>query len=89
MKYIIIILAIVGIVWFLKGKDTWEGFYYPDGCLSCSEKYIYSPKFETKEQCFDWADSIKLSRNNPGDLFECSLNCKAKDGLNICEETVD
>ena len=89
MKYIIIILAIIGIICFFNSKDVWEGFYYPDGCLSCAENYIYSPKFETKEQCFDWADSIKLSRGNPSDLFECGLNCKKNNGLNICEETVD
>ncbi len=85
---LVLVLSVVGI-WFFKGGDTWEGFYYPDGCLSCSENYIYSPEFKTKEECFDWADSLKISRKNLNDLFECGLNCKDKGGFNVCEETVD
>lgn len=89
MKYLTIIILIVIAIWFFKGTDKWEGFYYPDGCLGCSENYIYSPEFKTKEECFDWADALKISRENSNDLFECGLNCKEKDGFNVCEETVD
>lgn len=89
MKYFGLAIIIIGAIWFFSSRDTWKGFYYPDGCLSCTEKYIFSPEFETKEQCFDWADEIKISRNNPNDLFECGLNCEDKGGFNVCEETVD
>jgi hypothetical protein len=82
-------VLVIGAIFLIKSKNTWQGFYYPDGCLSCASKYIYSPIFETKEQCFNWANSLKTSRNNTEDLFECGLNCKNKNGSNVCEETVD
>lgn len=91
MKKILFILAGVVILSFaiFNGKDVWMGFYYPDGCLSCSENYIYSPKFDKKDECFDWGENLKDSRNNPEDLFECGLNCKDKGGYFVCKETVD
>jgi len=89
-NFIIIILVVVAGYFILNQKERWLGFYYPDGCLGCSENYIYSPKFETREQCFDWADALKIERDNPNDLFECGKNCKEQDsGMYICEETVD
>lgn len=89
MKYLGLFIVIVIAFWLFSGEDVWKGFYYPDGCLSCSENYIFSTEFETKEQCFDWADSLKMSRGNPNDLFECGLNCEEKDGFNVCEKTID
>lgn len=70
--------------------QKWEGFYYPNGCLSCEEDYIYSPIFSSLDDCRDWADSIRQSRgDNPTDQYECGLNCKKKDGFNVCKETTE
>jgi len=84
---IAIILIVAGIY-----KETWQGFYYPDGCLTCTDKYIYSSQFNDRASCLAWATNLKQQRNNPSDDFECGKNCKvpdSPDGLYICEETVD
>lgn len=73
-----------------KKEDSWTGYYYPDGCLGCEESYIFSPtSYDTQEACLAWAQNLKQSRNNKEDLYECGLNCKKKDGFNVCKETVD
>lgn len=72
--------------------NTWQAFYYPNGCLVCEEDYIFSPIFKSKEECFDWAEDVKARRGNENDLYECGKNCKKSEkygGLYICEETVD
>lgn len=89
---LIIILIVTGIYYFWGGKETWIGFYYPDGCLICEDQYIYSPPFDNRASCLAWATSLKAQRNNLNDKFECGKNCKTPDekgGLYVCEETVD
>ena len=89
-KEIIILIVIIFAVYFFIKQDKWLWFYYPGGCLGCSENYIYSPEFKTKDECFDWAYTLKDKRNNPDDLFECGRNCKTEDGIGyVCQETVD
>jgi len=85
---IIIAIIIVGYFLFLK-KEMWQGVYYPNGCLTCDKDYIFSPMLESKKECLSWGKNIGLRRNNESDLYECGKNCKWKDGLMICEETVD
>lgn len=88
---IIVIILIIAVYNFFK-KDTWLGFYYPDGCLTCQENYIFSPTFKDRASCLSWATNLRQQRNNPNDLFECGKNCEApdtKNGLYTCEETVD
>lgn len=86
---------IVGLLFILMGvgctNETWQGFYYPDGCLSCDDKYIYSPKFKDKEICLNWAEDLKQKRHNPDDLYECGKNCKENKefGGFQCKETID
>lgn len=70
-------------------KQTWQGVYYPNGCLVCDEDYIFSPIFESKEECLNWAKNIQFRRNNESDLYECGKNCKWKEGFMVCEETID
>ena len=92
MKNIFIIFALIVFTILLSGcilKEKWQGVYYPDGCLVCEDDYIFSPVYDTKADCLDWAVSKKISRNNNNDLYECGKNCDWKDGLMICEETVD
>lgn len=89
---IVIILIVAGIYFFWGGKETWLGFYYPDGCLTCTDKYIFSPQFDDRASCLAWATNLKQQRNNPSDDFECGKNCKvpdSPDGLYVCDETVD
>ena len=75
---------------FVFKSERWQGFYYPNGCLSCSENYIYSPVFKDKESCFDWGNNLKYDRKNPNDTFECGKNCHEEgEGMYICKETVD
>ncbi len=90
------IFLIVLFITFLTGcdfvKENWQGFYYPDGCSLCQDDYIYSPPFDDKMSCLAWASELKAERRNPNDTFECGKNCKApdyKDGLYVCDETVD
>lgn len=95
MKKIVIvsILFLSGVL--LTGcsfRDTWQGFYYPDGCLACSDKYIFSPIFNDKESCLNWAEDLKEKKGKPDDLYECGKNCKppkTPDGFYLCKETVD
>lgn len=93
-KILAIIVAVVIIIAafnFFK-KDSYLGFYYPNGCLTCQEDYIFSPKFNDRASCLFWATSLKQQRNNPNDTFECGKNCKTpdtKDGFYVCKETFD
>lgn len=56
--------------------SSWEGFVYPNGCLTCTEDYIMSPEFSSKRQCLNWAEDILDERNNPLDDYECGKNCE-------------
>lgn len=82
----IIAIIIVGYLLFHK-EYTWQGVYYPNGCLTCEDDYIFSPIYKAKESCLIWAENMKLERNNENDLYECGKNCKWKEGFSVCEET--
>ncbi|MBI2038079.1 MAG: hypothetical protein HYT15_04100 [Candidatus Magasanikbacteria bacterium] len=90
MKKLLVIIA--GLILLGVGckQEEWQGFYYPNGCLSCMEDYIYSPALSSLEECRNWGNGIRKERNNnPSDQYECGLNCKAKGVLRVCEEIVD
>lgn len=71
-------------------KNTWSGFYYPEGCLTCTDRHIIKHDLTSFEECREWAEEISESRRySENDDYECGLNCKTKDGFNICEQTVD
>ncbi|MBU2545371.1 hypothetical protein KKC65_02890 [Patescibacteria group bacterium] len=98
---IAIIIAIILIIFALNYekqdnalKDTWKGFYYPRGCVSCEEEWIYSPYLNSYDDCVDWALSIQYSRvqsdgKDPLDKWECGSNCIYDIDINMwmCEET--
>jgi len=89
---ILISIIIIGILLVVDYfKNEWQGFYYPNGCLACKDDYIFSPVYDTKEECLDWATQKKISRNNNNDLYECGKNCKLDSGLDlyVCDETTD
>lgn len=89
LRFLIFVIVIVTVILIIPHKEKWQGFYYPDGCLVCEDQYIYSPVYSTKENCLNWATTLRAERNNPADLFECGKNCKDKDGFQVCEETID
>lgn len=68
-------------------KTTWQGVYYPNGCLTCEESYVYSPIFDNFDDCKTWALNKK---SNSDDKVTCSKNCKNPDeyGMQTCEETI-
>ncbi|MEK7115096.1 MAG: hypothetical protein AAB847_01940 [Patescibacteria group bacterium] len=88
----VLLILVIAFGFFWYKKETWQGFYYPDGCLVCEDKYIYSPQFQDRASCLAWATNLKSQRNNSDDAYECGKNCKAPDhpgGLYVCDETVD
>lgn len=90
IKKMIILIIVIAVIYFgynlLFKKDTYRGFYYPDGCLVC-DNYIVSPDLNSAEDCVKWAEGIKSQSGNPKDLWECGKNCKWKEGFSICETT--
>ena len=90
MKKIIFAVIVIIIAYKLFFSDNWTGFYYPDGCLTCEEDYIFKHDLKSKKECLKWADNLQDKRNNPKDDFECGKNCKDwGEGMYMCEETVD
>ena len=45
---IVIVVVITIVAYNFFKKDSYLGFYYPNGCLTCQEDYIFSPKFNDK-----------------------------------------
>ncbi|MDD4110566.1 MAG: hypothetical protein PHS54_03320 [Clostridia bacterium] len=59
-------------------EEYWTGFYYPNGNKVGST--IYSPHFNSKEECVGWAINERGLRPedkdiNLGSLWECQKNC--------------
>lgn len=74
---------LVLITGFLLGRlieeDYWSGVYYPGGNTTGSS--IYSPKFDSKEECIGWAINERGKRPQDKevslqDLWECNKNCR-------------
>lgn len=91
-KIILIVIGVLAVLYYLGynfdfKRDTYKGFYYPDGCLVCEDKYIFSPTLNSAEDCVKWAEGLKSNSNNPNDTWECGKNCKWKNGFNVCETT--
>jgi hypothetical protein len=90
MKKIIILVLLIVVLSGCGLSDKWLGFYYPDGCLSCTEDYIFSPEFNSKDSCLEWAENLQDERGNPNDDFECGKNCEEMGyKMYMCEDTVD
>lgn len=71
----------------LLKKNTWQGTYYPGGCLTCESDYVYSPTFDNFEDCKTWTLNKKSSSE---DKVTCNKNCKNPDeyGMQTCEEVI-
>lgn len=75
----LLIGIVIGSNTSILSRDDWSGVYYPNGDSTGSG--IYSPKFDTKEECIGWAVNElgfrPEDKNVPlQDLWECSKNCK-------------
>lgn len=62
-----------------NNRNHWTGVYYPGGNISGNA--IYSPKFDSKEECAGWAINergMHLEDTNVSlqDLWECNKNCE-------------
>ncbi len=68
-------------------KDTWQGIYYPEGCLTCVENYAYSPVFDNFDDCKTWALNKK---SDAYDKVVCNKNCEYSEEYKaeICEDVV-
>jgi len=91
IKKVTILIIVIGVIYFgyniFFDKDTYKGFYYPNGCLVCEKDYIISPNLNSAEDCVKWTEGIKSQSENPNDIWECGKNCKPKIGFYVCEET--
>ena len=38
-------------------KQSWQGTFCPEGCLTCDSKHIYSPVFKSYNECKSWAET--------------------------------
>lgn len=92
----LIVILLLSSIYMLATKEekeeTWQGVYYPNGCLVCEEDYIFSPLLSTQSLCLRWAEKLKANRNNVNDSFECGKNCKPfkhEHDFLVCEETVN
>jgi hypothetical protein len=66
-----------------KPKNTWQGVYYPDGCLTCESDYVFSQIFDNFEDCKTWALNKKSSSE---DKVTCNKNCKNPDEFGLQSE---
>lgn len=76
----------------LEIKGKWQAAYYPNGCLDCEGDYIFSPFFDTVNECISWVHAKAETRRNNTDAAECSFDCKKNynfGGIQVCKETVD
>jgi hypothetical protein len=63
-------------------QGKWEAFVYP---RSDRGRAVYVGKFKTLADCRA-AALRELRQHRPGD-YECGLNCKIRNGLNVCSRT--
>lgn len=94
LVYLGIILAIVVVNFFPRGNkpnvstEYWNGIYYPNGCLPCSEDWIFSPVFASRNECLYWGGMKWKQLSNPSDLYECGKNCIWGGEVQSCDETI-
>lgn len=89
------IILVLGFLWFILGTNgselsgKWQAIYYPDGCLTCEDSYVFSPFFKNVNQCIEWAHAKAATRPGSTDSAECAFNCRKENGFLVCKETID
>ncbi|WP_432742028.1 hypothetical protein ABXJ76_16365 [Methylobacter sp. G7] len=88
MIQLIIIYLIVAYLasWWPFKEQIWQGYVYPNSNNLLIDKYVGA--YKTLEECRAASVAMldNLNSREKGD-YECGLNCKPKDGLNICDKT--
>ncbi|MBS4053067.1 MAG: hypothetical protein KGZ69_17965 [Methylomonas sp.] len=87
IQLIIIYLIVAYLVsWWPFEEQIWQGYVYPNSNNILIDKYVGS--YKTLEECRAASVAMldNLNSREKGD-YECGLNCKPKDGLNICDKT--
>jgi uncharacterized protein YxeA len=93
MKKIFIIILFIIVIFTLSNvfkKDVWTGYFYPD--MNNLSSWIKSGEtFGSIEECRDWVDNTAIDLDLQRDVYdyECGLNCRYKNGFNVCEETLN
>ena len=67
-------------------SERWDGYVYPDGS-NLSNFRSAGKGFGSLEECRAACISMIRSNNWQNADYECGLNCKYKDGMNICKKT--
>jgi hypothetical protein len=74
------LIGAAGCEYFQAGK--WDALVYP---RSDRGRAVYVGKFKTLAECRT-AALAELQRHRQGD-YECGLNCKFRNGINVCSRT--
>ena len=82
----IALLFFLGFLTYSCGQnETWTGYVYPNANNLFNSNYMgaFSSLEECRSSCRD-----EISRNGYSNAdYECGLNCKLKNGRNVCEKT--
>lgn len=92
MKQILSAIGVFILIFLVYSSfhPKWSIFYYPDGCLTCEDKYIIQvDAFESREQCRDAGYNMRKLRENYEDTFECGSKCKYDESFYLCKTTED
>lgn len=91
----IFLLIIAGVFILVTKKEVWSGYFYPNA--DNLSTWIESEEtFDNIEACRSWArqeremyvlTNPELAVETESD-YECGLNCKYRDGFNVCKETI-
>ena len=95
MRNLIIFSLIIILIVSLSRKDVWSGYFYPDAS-NLSTWVEAEETFNNIEACRSWArqeaDLYLLENYSSIEEYkwdyECGLNCKHRDGFNVCKETI-
>lgn len=81
-----LLLLVVGCDALEEYFGSWDGYVYPD--RSDLTRHIYIGRFKTLEECRAAAFRTIAARSHVSRAdYECGLNCKSRDGFNVCSRT--
>lgn len=72
MRFLFLFLF-VGLLSSCTKKQSWQGTFYPEGCLTCDSEYVYSPSFKSFKECKSWAEA---KMKNGDDKASCGRGCE-------------
>jgi hypothetical protein len=87
------VLVVLALLLVFSGCDaieqyfgSWDGYVYPDrGDLT---EHVYIGRYKTLDDCRVAARRTIARVSDPRRAdYECGLNCKPRDGINVCSRT--